>query len=119
MGWWTSLKWVASEGTGAGVNRRLVQFLGRTWRNAGTRAPATPRLVRRFLASANIVIDRFGPAWTRRKIQSQPLGVWLLMFFWTVPSLAFAFAVFVRAKSQPVSRIGGGSACQTVFKNRK
>jgi hypothetical protein len=93
MGWWTSLKWAASEWTGTGVNLRLVQSLCETWsKRARTRSSADFGLVGQFLASATRVINCFGPAWTRRKIRNQPLGVWFLLLLWIVLPLAFAMA---------------------------
>ena len=69
MGLWTSLRWAASEGVGAGANRRLVRLLCRTFqRDAKILGPGTSGLWVQFLASANMVVNRLGPAWARWKV---------------------------------------------------
>ena len=96
MGLWTSLRRAVFEGAGAGVNRRLVRFLGGTWtRNLSNQAQDTSGLVEQFLAHANVVVDRFGPAWSRRKVASWSLGVWLLLLLWVIPSAVIGCAMIV------------------------
>jgi hypothetical protein len=81
MGVRAGLKWMAMEGTGAGVQQRLVRLiLGRPGRigDLGT------SLLRQFMAAATSAVMRFGPAWAKRQVLGQAVGVWLLVPFWVV-----------------------------------
>ena len=90
MGVWTGLKWVAREGTGAGVQQRLVRLiLG----SPGRRAIRATSILRHFMAAATNAVKRFGPAWTRRDVLGQAVGVWLLLSCWFVPLVAVAISM--------------------------
>lgn len=91
MGFWRSLKWAVSEGTGMGIGRRLARFLGETWPGIhGPQYLAAPEFFSQFLASASISVNRFGPAWARRKVGSRTIGVWLLLILWGLLPMAIA-----------------------------
>ena len=93
MGVWAGLKWVAREGTGAGVQQRLIRLiLG----SPGRSAVRATSLLRQFIGSATAVVTRFGPAWARRGGLGQAVGVWLLVLFWLAPTALLVAAVVHR-----------------------
>ena len=90
MGLRAGLKWVAMEGTGAGVQQRLVRrILGKP----GGGAVCANNLVRQFIVAAAAVVTRFGPAWARIQVGGQAVGVWLLLLCWLAPTVLLALAV--------------------------
>ena len=106
MGVWESMKWVAKEGTGAGVHKRFGQMiLGRTWQ----RAAKDDGILRQFLGSAAAAVTRFGPIWARREVRGRSVGVWLLVMCWLVPP-ALLFLATIRRNGEhqqiPSHRIG-------------
>jgi len=38
---------------------------------------------RRFIAAAGVIVDRWGPGWTKRRLfGGAPLGAWILLACW-------------------------------------
>jgi len=55
------------------------------WRKLGVgqELPSVQWFGGRFLQAATVVVDRWGPRWTRKRIVSQtPVGAWLLLALW-------------------------------------
>ena len=102
MGLVANLKWTAFEVAGAGVNRRLFRYFCSNWRtDQKANVRILPLMFALFFASAKTVVDRFGPAWTRKKFGGHPLGVWLFLILWLTPILLVAFSIH------------GGSSCKS------
>ena len=81
MGVWSGLKWLAKEGTGTGVQRRLVRLiLGMP----GKRPNEMASIPRQFIDSASALVSIFGPVWARREIGDRPIGVWFLVCCWVL-----------------------------------
>ena len=98
MGLWAGMKWVAREGSGAGVQRRLVRLI---LESPGRSAIRPSSLLRHFMAAATAAVTRFGPAWARREVLGQAVGVWLLVLSWLTPMALLVLmavqGVFVRS----------------------
>jgi hypothetical protein len=92
MGMGTAMKWIAKEGTGAGIQLRFLGlFLG------GSRRRPTRKvgLLQQFMGSATAAVKRFGPAWARQGVWGRPVGVWLLVMCWiALPALVVLKVVF-------------------------
>jgi hypothetical protein len=70
---------VIKAGTGVGVQHRFAQvILGRSC----PRAIREAGILQQFLASASVVVSKFGPVWSREEIGGRPVGVWLLVWCW-------------------------------------
>jgi hypothetical protein len=58
---------------------------------AGNRAKS---LVAEFVRASRVVVTRWGPAWSRRPLAGEPLGVWLLVVVGLVFIAGVAIALF-------------------------
>ncbi len=75
------------EGTGVAVQQRLIRLI---LERPGRIAFRWTGLFRQFMAAATAAVMRFGPAWARREVLGQAVGVWLLVVFWVVPPILIA-----------------------------
>ena len=90
MGVWAGLKWVAREGTGAGVQQRLVWLiLGRSRLRPSMRVG----ILQQFLDSASVAVSKFGPVWVKQEVGGQPLIGWLLVCCWMAVPILLAFVL--------------------------
>lgn len=88
MGVRADLKWLASEGTGAGIQQRLVRLImGRS----RVCPPEGVGILYPFMESASAAVSKFGPAWARQEVRGKPVGVWLLLICWFVPPALLVF----------------------------
>ena len=93
------------------MNRRLVGFLGRSLlKSVGTYTQVACGLFSHFLVSATMLVDRFGPAWTRQKVRRRSLGVWLLILIWTTPFLATMVPLLVKVVTKVYWRMDTSAA---------
>ena len=85
MGMRAGMKWVANEGTGAGIQKRFLQLILGSYRKLPTKERG---ILKQFMASAKAAVSEFGPAWARQEVWGSPVGVWLLVVCWiAVPAL--------------------------------
>ena len=91
MGMRSIMKWVANEGTGAGIQKRFLQLILGSYGKLPTRELG---ILKQFMASAKAAVSKFGPAWARQEVRGSPVGVWLLAMCWiAVPALLLLKAV--------------------------
>lgn len=87
MGICKGITWLAMEGSGVGVHRRLVRLV---LRSSGWSANAQVSLSNQFMNSADKAVSRVGPLWARKEIQGRAIGVWLLVLCWLAPPTLLA-----------------------------
>ena len=82
MGMVAGMKWIAKEGTGAGTQRRFLQFF---MSRSGHRPTREIGILQEFKGAASAAVTRFGPDWVRQNVCGRPVGVWLLLICWLLP----------------------------------
>lgn len=64
------------------------------WVKQGAARPSGRWFGLRFMQSASVVVDRWGPRWARRRILAIPAGAWLLACLWVGLPILCLFAIW-------------------------
>lgn len=82
---WSGFSWMAREGTGLETSRRIWKMAWARNELSAVTGDQGGGIFLAFLASAERVVQAFGPGWSRRPVGRRNLGTWILVGLWILP----------------------------------
>jgi hypothetical protein len=99
MGFWHQLKYVVVEGSGARAGLKILSIVLCNDKKHPMRLKYIKILMVCLLSSFNenaeIVVDKFGPAWSKFRAKGLSLGCWTLLLIWVIPLLISIIMIFI------------------------